>query len=272
MERQPLNSACANSAPLADLHTRDVTPGKVKCGTKAFELVKAVVPNAVRMMDCTIRELTEAREAVCRGEPLDRINLREVTGCWLRYKLGACITLPSVWTGPSVRQSEKDRVTIAEIIRRLVKPRDLLASNAVTYQCETSCAKTERAFVNLSWGGGRCFSDLIIHLCPPFFHPDYKYHEQTIIHEAVHITHCAGGKEDKSPGTGIGKPECLAQFVMATNGRALDPDFVRNCTFTDDCGWPMPRPLWLKNCGIAQTCGEPVASLRRGAGGRLSIG
>jgi hypothetical protein len=73
-------------------------------------------------------------------------------------------------------------------------------------------------------------------LCPPFWSADHaQFREQTIIHEAVHLTHCAPhGNTERA--IGIGWPECLAQFVVATNGKRLDPGQSRRCGFTKRCG------------------------------------
>jgi hypothetical protein len=80
----------------------------------------------------------------------------------------------------------------------------------------------------------------IIHLCPPFWTAAHaKFREQTIIHEAVHLTHCAA-TEDEGTRVTIGSPECLTQFVAATNGMVLDPEFKLRCGLTAKCG-PIPK-------------------------------
>lgn len=70
------------------------------------------------------------------------------------------------------------------------------------------------------------------------------FREQTIIHEAVHLTHC--GMEDLDTAVTIGAPECVAQFVVATNGKSLDPRFVRRCGYIDTCG-RFPKDIF-KRC------------------------
>jgi hypothetical protein len=62
-----------------------------------------------------------------------------------------------------------------------------------------------------------------------------EFQAQTIIHEASHLTHC----NDKERGHTIAVPECLAQFVAATNGSWLDPDFVDRCVGTERCRQPL---------------------------------
>jgi hypothetical protein len=218
------------------------TSGRAQCPTRAdaARILSKVVANAVAMMDNTIGELTRAREAACRGEPLGWPNLGDVTACWLRYKLGVCIEDRSVWTQGTFRPK-----TVAEVIRRLVRPRNLIAGNEITYVCEANCDAGTNAFVHVHNAAGQCLRtpDRIIHLCPPFWAAAHApFREQTIIHEAVHLTHCAGGTEDTARAASIGSPECLAQFVVAANGKKLDPDFVSRCGFTNRCG---PPP---KNC------------------------
>lgn len=127
---------------------------------------------------------------------------------------------------------------MAEIIRRLAGPRNLLASNQVTYVCETTCDAGVNARAVVRNAAGECIRtpDRVIHLCPPFWSDAHaQFREQTIIHEAVHLTHCAPhGTTERA--TGIGWPECLAQFVVVTNGKRLDPGQSRRCGFTKRCG------------------------------------
>jgi hypothetical protein len=154
-----------------------------------------------------------------------------------------CIDDLSVWTQGTFKSR-----SVAEVIRRLVRPRDLLAKNVVTYICDeaaTICTPTTNAYTFPlepdPAGGFRCIGGtpaLEIYLCPPFWNKAHApYREQTIIHEAVHLTHC--GREDETIGVTIGSPECLAQFVVATNGKKLDPKFLGRCGYSKKCGkWP----------------------------------
>jgi LAS superfamily LD-carboxypeptidase LdcB len=233
---------------------RGLTSHSVQCPTRANaqSILAPIIRNAVAMLDHTIAELIHARDAACRGEPLGYPNLREVTACWLKYKLGVCIDDPAAWTAGTFSSR-----SIAEVIRRLVRLRDLLASNEIVYVCEPTCdSDTTFAFTipreirpdNVV----RCIPgtpDRRIHLCPAFWNGAHApYREQTIIHEAVHLTHCAGGEEDTRRGVSIGSPECLAQFVLATNLKNLDPLFVDRCGFTNRCG-TVPKQHFARNCG-----------------------
>ena len=223
---------------------KDLTTGRVACPTRAtaYRILKRVVENSVRMLDNTIAELTKAREAACRGEPLGSPNLGDVTACWLKYKLSVCIDDLSAWT-----QSTKKSRSVAEVIRRLVGPRELLAKNVIRFICDetaTICTPTTNAYTTPlehdGHGGVRCIPGtpaMEIHLCAPFWNSAHApFREQTIIHEAVHLTHC--GREDDTVGITIGSPECLAQFVVATNGKRLDPKFLGRCGYSKSCGKP----------------------------------
>ena len=232
---------------------RALTGGRLQCPTQANaqRILAPIIQRAVAMLDHTIAELTHAREAACRGEPLGWPNLREVTACWLKYKLGVCIDDPASWTAGTFSSR-----SVAEIIRRLVRPRDLLAGNEVVYQCEATCDPTTFAFTTPREIGPdgvvRCIAgtpDRRIHLCPAFWTDAHApFREQTIIHEAVHLAHCSGGAEDTRTGISIGSPECLAQFVLATNLKDLDPMFVDRCGFTNRCG-TVPKQHFARNCG-----------------------
>jgi len=79
----------------------------------------------------------------------------------------------------------------------------------------------------------------IIRLCRDFWVPaagvdpnDHaEFQAQTIIHEASHLYHCTADVR----GSTIGVAECLAQFVAATNGSPLDPNFATRCAITNRC-------------------------------------
>jgi hypothetical protein len=225
-----------------------LTGGFVNCPipANAFQILRTTVRRAVEMLDNTIGELVRAREAACRGEPLGWPALGDVTACWLKYRLGVCIDDRSVWIKGAFRKSVTEPPSVAEIIRRLVVPRNLLATNQITYICEPAgapgCAPNEHGEVANAFTrvriGGVCLQtpERIIHLCPPFWtNAHAPFREQTIIHEAVHLTHCAPhGTTERA--TGIGWPECLAQFVVASNGKRLDPGQSIRCGFTKRCG------------------------------------
>ena len=230
---------------------RGLTRSKVECPTRedAVRILSGVVKRAVNMLDNTIGELKRAREAACRVGPLGWPNLSDVAACWLKYRLGVCIDDPSAWTKGAFESR-----TVAEVIRRLVRPRNLLASNGITYVCEASCkSPSTYAWVRTTDAAGVCLRtpDRIIHLCPPFWNADHApYRELTIIHEAVHLTHCAA-KEDEGSRVSIGSPECLAQFVAATNGKKLDPEFVGRCGLTKRCG-PIPKECRLRPTDVGK--------------------
>jgi hypothetical protein len=107
---------------------------------------------------------------------------------------------------------------VAEVIRRLMRPRDELATNQITYVCLRQCKKGGVARVTVRDEAGKW------------------YREQSIIHEAVHLTHCAGGIEDRRIAVTIGSPTCVAQFVAAANGMKLDPSAGFPCGTTGRCG------------------------------------
>lgn len=234
-----------------DLKNRKgLTRSKVECPTRedAVRILSGVVKRAVQMLDNTIGELKSAREAACRGEPLGWPNLGDVTACWLKYRLGVCIDDLSAWTkGPFESR------TVAEVIRRLVGPRNLLASNGITYVCEATCSSPSTyAWVRVT-EAGVCLRrpPRIIHLCPRFWNLEHApYRELVIIHEAVHLTHCAA-TEDEGRRASIGSPECLAQFVAATNGKKLNPDLIGRCGLTNKCG-PVPKECRLKPTDVGK--------------------
>ncbi len=96
-------------------------PGKV---------IAAAVARAIEMLDNTIGELVNARSAVCAGQTPAWPLLGDVTLEWLRNRLGVCTDDIGVWTaGTLVNRS------VAEVIRRLTRVRNLIASNAIMYVC-----------------------------------------------------------------------------------------------------------------------------------------
>lgn len=217
-----------------------LTSGRVTCPTRATaaRILRPVIQRSIGMMDNTIAELVRAREAACRGEPLGWPTIGDLTACWLKYRLGVCIDDLAAWTKGAFRKSLSEPTSVAEIIRRLTVPRNLLATNQIRYVCEAACARDPNAFVRVRNAAGDCIRtpERIIHLCPPFWDAAHApFREQTIIHEAVHLTHCAPhGNTERA--TGIGWPECLAQFVIATNNKPLDPGQRTRCGFSKRCG------------------------------------
>lgn len=240
--------SCIQDIPKRNpIKPKGLTAGRVLCPTRntAFPILSRVVANAVRMLDNTIGELVRAREAACSGKPLGWPNLSDLTACWLKYRLGVCIDDITAWTRGSVRKKESDPTPVAEVIRRLVGPRNLLANNEITYRCVENdpqrCDAGTNAFT-FPAPFGVCLRtpDRVISLCPPFWSAAHAaFREQTIIHEAVHLTHCARGAEERAQRTGIGSPRCLSAFVMATNAKKVNTA-VGECGFTNRCG-PVPK-------------------------------
>jgi len=242
--------ACDNKGlPTPSRAISRLSSGRIQCPAAGrWGILDVVINNAVQMLDNTIAELTRARQAACEGRPLGWPNLSDVTACWLKYKLGVCIDDPSTWTAGTFQSS-----TVAEVIRRLVKPRELLASGEILYVCEETCNPETLFAFTFPMLSGRCNAgtpDRTIHLCPRFWSAEHApFREQTIIHEAVHLTHCGEHRPDTiGIGVSIGSPECLAQFVAANNGKKLDPTTVGQCGFTNRCG-TVPRDAIRRNCG-----------------------
>ena len=199
-------------------------PGKV---------IAAAVARAIAMLDNTIGELVNARNAVCAGQTPAWPLLGDVTLDWLRNRLGVCVDDIGVWTaGTLVNRS------VAEVIRRLIRVRNLIASNAIMYVCHGPlCDSDDWAYVLIDPTCRRT-EPTIIRLCRNFWiaSVDPKIHAefqaQTILHEASHLYHCTADAR----GSSIGVAECLAQFVAATNGSPLDPTFEGRCAVTNRCG------------------------------------
>ena len=212
-----------------------------------FAVISRAAARAVEMLDNTIGELVNARNAVCGGATPGWPLLGDITLDWLRNRLGVCIDDIRAWTaGTFVNRS------VAEVIRRLVRVRNLIASNSLRYSCSSPrCEPDFWAFVIVRDAAGNCLPgtpQMLIRLCrafwvrairadgtlvPPDVHAEFQ--AQTIIHEAVHLTHCAPHGTIRRA-TGIGWAECLAQFVAATNDGPIDPDFAASCSTTTRCG------------------------------------
>src|SRR5262249_18978897 len=153
-----------------------------------------------------------------------------------------------VWTAHSFEPIR----SVAEVIRRLIRVRNLIASSGLRYSCTSpDCDPDDWAFVRArDQITGECLPGtplMLIRLCRNFWVPGRRpngkpvpaevhaeFQAQTIIHEASHLTHC----NDKERGHTIAVPECLAQFVAAANGSWLDSDFVTNCIGTKPCRQP----------------------------------
>jgi hypothetical protein len=209
-----------------------------------FGVISRAVARAVEMLDNTISELVNARNAVCAGAAPAWPLLGDITAAWLRNRLGVCIDDNRVWTaGTFVNRS------VAEVIRRLVRVRNLIASNIIRYSCSSpSCRPDLWAFVIVDDAAGNCLPgtpQMLIRLCRAFWVPAVRadgtqvdpnvhaeFQAQTIIHEASHLTHCT---EDRRGHT-IGAAECLTQFVAATNGSPIDCNFANRCARTSRCG------------------------------------
>jgi hypothetical protein len=256
-ERESEAPACNDAGlPKPRVTFRGVSAARVQCPTRAQaqRILNSAVSNAVQMLDNTIAELNRARQAACQGQPLGWPNLGDVTACWLKQKLGVCIDDLAVWTAGTFQSG-----SVAEVIRRLVRPRDLLANNEIVFVCDDACPDRVNAWTQAHLNG-QCIAgspDRIIHLCPVFWNDGHApFREQTIIHETVHLTHC-GEHGDASIGVSIGSPYCVAQFVAATNGRALDPGTAGGCGFTNHCGPILPGEM-RRNCGgITGTIATP---------------
>lgn len=245
---------------------KPLTLGKVQwlatCGAgfptraDAFSILSKVVANAVRMLDVTIGELSRARQAACGGDVM--VGPSDLTRCWLKYRLGVCIDDRAAWTQTSDKSG-----TVAEVIRRLVQPRNLIASNRITYACDPGCNPGANARTFVLNAAGACLQnpEEVIHLCAPFWTPAHAaFREQTLIHEAGHLTHC--DLEESQAGVSIGSPWCLSMFVVDANGEPLNPAFINSCGRTPKCG---PIPSTCVCCGKPKTAtGTPVRPPARG--------
>ena len=196
-------------------------------------VIALAVTRAIEMLDNTINELVNARTAVCAGQAPAWPLLGDITLEWLKTRLGVCIDDIRAWTaGTFVNRS------VAEVIRRLTRVRNLIASNVIVYVCHgPQCDDDDWAYVLIDPNCKRT-EPTIIRLCKNFWvtSVDAKIHAefqaQTILHEASHLYHCTSDER----GSTIGVAECLAQFVAATNGSPLDPTFEARCAVTNRCG------------------------------------
>lgn len=219
-----------------------VTPNRATCTNQQQvfgignpeSVVSTAVARAIEMIDNTVAELVNARQRVCAGEPPAWPLIGDVTADWLKNRLGVCIDDVRTWTaGTFVNRS------VAEVIRRLVRVRNLIASNVMRYVCsDAGCSAGDWAFVFID---PTCVQTppTVIRLCHDFWvagngvsaadHAEFQ--AQTILHEASHLYHCTVDAR----GSSIGVAECLAQFVAATNGSPIDPGFAARCVPTTRC-------------------------------------
>ena len=259
-EPQPAARVCDN-ARIPTLDTvRPFTSNKVfgRCAqrgvfgvTDPAGVIATAVARAIEMLDNTIGELVNARNAVCGGATPAWPLLGDITLDWLKNRLGVCIDDIRAWTaGTLVNKS------VAEVIRRLMRVRNLIASNVITYVCNgPECDQYTWAYVIIDTTCQRT-EPTIVRLCRRFWVPapgvDPKDHAefqaQVIIHEASHLYHCTADER----GSTIGVAECLRQFVAATNGSPLDPDFNARCSVTPRCASiGVAGPLGQYSLGVA---------------------
>ena len=224
---------------------RKPTIGKFACGGQTnarFKIVEKAINRALEMLDNTIGELVEARVAVCSGAAPAPPHVRLITLQWLN-RLGVCVNDIRVWvSGTFVNRS------VAEVIRRLVRARNLIASNSLRYICGGPfCDYDWWAYTAPRDTEGKCLPGtppLRVHLCKLFWEPwkdpetnkpiTKEVHDelraQTIIHEASHLTHCTVD----DVGYTIGVAECVALLVAATNGSPLNAVLLEHCS-TSSC-------------------------------------
>jgi hypothetical protein len=200
-------------------------------------VIRAAVTRALEMLDHTIGDLVNARTRVCAGEAPASV-LDAVTLDFLRNRLSVCVDDIRVWTaGTFVNRS------VAEVIRRLTRVRNLIASNVITYVCNgPECESGDWAYVLIDPTCQRT-EPTIVRLCRLFWIPatgvsaaDHaEFQAQVIIHEASHLYHCTAD----ATGSTIGVAECMRQFVAANNGSPQDADFATRCPGSTRCA-PAP--------------------------------
>lgn len=236
----PAARACNNQRIPERTEVRPFAIGRFACAQRRndrFVVVNRAITRALEMLNNTITEVVNGRNAVCQGSA-PGTTMRPITLEFLN-RLGVCVNDINVWTaGTFVNRS------VAEVIRRLVRTRNLIASNSLRYICGGDfCGGDTWAFVFPFDNDGNCLPGtppLEVHLCARFFNPGQdpvtriripdnvhqEFQAQTIIHEASHLTHCTSDRR----GHTIGVAECLSQFVAATNGSPLDPVFLSHCS------------------------------------------
>lgn len=242
--------------------------------TDPFGVVSRAVARALEMLDHTIGELVNARNAVCAGSMPAWPLLGDITLDWLRNRLGVCIDDIRAWTaGTFVNRS------VAEVIRRLVRVRNLIGSNLIRFSCSSPhCQPDFWAFVGVRDAAGNCLPgtpQMLVRLCRRFWIPQpgvdpqvhAEFQAQVIIHEASHLAHCT-----RDPtGSTIGVAECLRQFVAATNGSPLYRGFEIRCPVTDRCaGVAVAAQPGSRTCALPVQA--PLGSRGRSSGRRRQSG
>ena len=279
----PASRTCSPfSIPFEPATSQPVALNRVDCTSPVFGVadpegvIRKAAARAIEMVENTIGELVRARRAICDGKLSAWPILGDVTARWLKFCLSVPIDDIRAWTaGPF------SNLSVAEVIRRLIRVRNLLASNELRYTClPGSCGTRDPgdwAFVCLPHDCEKTTPATIIHLCKCFWLPGDRYNgkpgekfdaathaefqAQTLLHESSHLTHCT---RDFDRTRTIGGPECLAQFVAATNNSPIDPCFMHFCP----CEGAPDRPgsdefLRIKRfCDQREACG-PSALARR---------
>src|SRR5262249_15240668 len=105
--------------------------GKVACTqvsahgvAEPISILNKARQRALDMLNNTIDELVNARKAVCTGATPAWPLLGDITLCWLKNGLGVNVGNIRVWTAGTFEPLR----SIAEVIRRLVRVRNLIGS------------------------------------------------------------------------------------------------------------------------------------------------
>jgi hypothetical protein len=229
-------------------------------------VIRNAAARAVEMLNNTIQELVKARSAVCAGSPPAWPTLSDIAGRWLKFCLSVPIDNIGAWTAGTFSNG-----SVAEVVRRLIRVRNLIASNEIRYvcgdapccrnhqgQCAADCHRaTVWAWVCIPDNCASQTPRAIIHLCKCFWLPGDKYggHQgekydaathaefqaQAIIHETSHLTHCT--RDFPPPLRTIGGAQCLALFVAATNNSPIHPCYLKHCPCPGAPGMPSQDEL-----------------------------
>ena len=145
-------------------------PGDAFTTKDPFDVLSTAIARALEMLDNTIGELVNGRNAVCAGATPAWPLFGDITLEWLRDRLGVCVDDIRVWTaGTFVNRS------VAEVIRRLVRVRNLIGSNGLRYSCNSpGCEPGFWAFVIVQDAAGKCLPgtpQMLIRLCRNFWVP-----------------------------------------------------------------------------------------------------
>lgn len=276
--RSPAPRACSTSGIPNPGPRKDFTRDRMACNSPVFGVtdpenaIRNAVTRALEMLNNTLQELVNARTAICAGAPPAWPTLGDATARWLKYCLSVAIDDVRAWTaGTFVNRS------VAEVIRRLIRVRNLVASNDIRYVCTGgscgNCDPGDWAFVCFPRTGN---PQTIVHLCKCFWLPGDKYggrtgekfdaatqaefQAQTIVHEASHLTH---GTAD-APGKTIGGAECLAQFVAVSNNSPIHPCFIKFCPCSGAPWMPGTDELakMIAFCNQHVECNPPALARR----------